>query len=171
VRVDWPALLRARGQSVDLLRANTTRTYIAPNGARAALASIAGSPIADDVVLTGSFAAVQIAPIAAPALLALYVRPQGAGPSFDSIAEQLGLLPSDEGSDVVLLRPANGKILEGTRAVDGLQTVNVPQLVVDSLGGTGRMPAEGEALLEWMAANQDAWQYPSLDAYLTAPRA
>lgn len=167
-RVDWPALLRPRGQSVDLFAPNTTRSYIARNGARAALESLAGSPIAGDIVVSGSFAAVRIAPVAAPALLVLYLRPQAARPSFDSTAQELGLLESDQGSDVVLLRPANERVIEDTRRVDGLAMVNLPQLVVDCLGGTGRMPAEGEAVLEWMRANENEWRFPSLDAYLAA---
>jgi hypothetical protein len=47
--------------------------------------------------------------------------------------------------------------------------VNVPQLVVDCLSGSGRMPAEGEAVLEWMQANESEWRFPSLDTYLARP--
>jgi hypothetical protein len=169
-RVDWPALLRTRGQSVDLFGPNATRTYIAPNGARAAFESLPGSQIAGDVVVTGSFAAVRIAPVAAPALLVLYLRPQGGRLSFDLVAEELGLFEAPEGADVVLLRPANDRIIEDTRTVDGVAMVNVPQLVVDCLSGSGRMPAEGEAVLEWMQANESEWRFPSLNDYLAGRR-
>lgn len=168
-QVDWPALLRTRGQSVDLFGPNTARTYIAPNGARVAFESLARSQIAEEVVVTGSFAAVRIAPVTAPALLVLYLRPQGGRMSFDSVAKELGLLEAPEGADVVLLRPANDRIIQDTRTVDGLAMVNVPQLVVDCLSGSGRMPAEGEAVLEWMQANESEWRFPSLDTYLARP--
>lgn len=159
--VNWPALLRLRGESVDLFAVNVVRTYVSPNGARVAFDSIGQSQIADRVVVTGSFAAVAVAPVAAPALLVLYVKPQQSWPSFDSIAERLGLLPADEGPDVVLLGPDSDKIVEKSRIVDGLAMVNLPQLVVDCLGGTGRMPSEGEAVLEWMQANESEWRQRS----------
>lgn len=163
--VDWPALLRLRGELVDLFAVNTARTYVSPNGARAAIDSIRQSQIADRVVVTGSFAAVAVAPVAAPALLVLYLKPQGGRSFFDSIADGLGLFPADESPDVVLLEPDSDKIIENPRTVDGLAMVNLPQLVVDCLGGTGRMPSEGEAVLEWMQANEGEWRERSRGSY------
>lgn len=162
---DWPAMLRLRGQSVDMFRVNTMRGFVAPNGARGAFEALAGSKIASRVVVTGSFAAVQTAPIAAPALLVLYLKPEGGLPYFDEVQSELGLLPTDEGADVVLLWPPNDRVVEDPRSVDGIELVNLPQLVVDCLGGTGRMPAEGEALIEWMQANTDRWRSRSLADY------
>ncbi len=164
-KADWPAMLRLRGQSVDLFRVNTMRGFIAPSGARGAFEALAGSKVASRVVVTGSFAAVKTAPVAAPALLVLYLKPEGGRPYFDEIQSELGLLPTDEGADVVLLWPPNDRVVEDTRAVDGVELVNLPQLVVDCLGGTGRMPAEGEALIEWMETNSDQWRWRSLGAY------
>src|SRR5690606_7069909 len=108
---------------------------------------------------------VQTAPIAAPALLVLYLKPDGGLPYFDEVQSELGLLPADEGPDVVLLWPPNARVVEDTRRADGIELVNLPQLVVDCLGGTGRMPAEGEALIEWMQANTDRWRSSSLAEY------
>lgn len=168
--VDWPAMLRQRGQSVDLFRANMTRTYVSPNGARAALQTLPRSPHANDVVVTGSFAAVRKAPVAAPSLLVMYLVPGARLPSFEDFERGLGLLPTDEAADVVLLWPSNDRVVEDPWTADGLQFVNLPQLAVDCLGGSGRMPAEGEALLEWMQTSTDDWQYPSLGAYRERPR-
>lgn len=163
--VDWPAMLRRRGESVDLFRANTTRTYLSPNGARAVFETLPRSAVADGVVVTGSFAAVRKAPVAAPALLVMYLVPGGRVPNFDEIARELGLLATDEAPDVVLLWPSNDRVVEDPWTAEGVRFVNLPQLAVDCLGGSGRMPAEGTALLEWMQANTDEWQYPSLAAY------
>ena len=163
--VEWSAMVRQRGQSVDLFRTNTTRTYVAPNGARAAYESLRRVAVADTVVVTGSFAAVRKAPIAAPALLAMYVIPGGRPPNFERIERELGLLPTDEAADVVLLWPSNERVVDDPWTEDGVRFVNLPQLAVDCLGGSGRMPSEGEALIEWMQANADDWQYPSLAAY------
>lgn len=163
--VEWPAMLRQRGQSVDVFRANTTRTYVAQNGARAVFELLSRSTVADTVVVTGSFAAVRKAPIAAPALLVMYLVPGGRLPNFESTGKQLGLLPADEAADVVLLWPSDDRVVEDPWAADGVQFVNLPQLAVDCLGGSGRMPSEGEALIDWMQANADDWQYPSLAEY------
>jgi len=164
-RVEWPALLRLRGQSVDLFKANATRTYVTPSGARALFDALQKSGLADRVVVTGSFAAVRKAPVAAPVLLALYRLPDGRPPNFESIAGPLGLLPADEGADLALLVPTSDLVVEDTWAQDGLRFVNLPQLVVDCLGGTGRMPSEAEAVLAWMQTNPHEWQYPSIEAY------
>lgn len=163
--VDWPAMLRRRGGSVDLFRANTARTYLSSNGGRAVFEALPRSAVADGVVVTGSFAAVRKAPVAAPALLVMYLVPGARVPNFDATAAELGLLGTDEAPDVVLLWPANDRVVEDPWVADGIRFVNLPQLAVDCLGGSGRMPAEGEALLEWMQASTGEWQYPSLAAY------
>lgn len=164
--VDWPAMLRRRGQSVDLFRANTARTYVSSNGARAVIEALPRSAVADGVVVTGSFGAVRRAPVAGPALLVMYVVPSDGVPRFDRIATELGLRPTDEAADVVLLWPANDRVVEDPWIDDGIRFVNLPQLAIDCLGGSGRMPAEGDALIDWMQANTDQWQYPSLAEYL-----
>jgi hypothetical protein len=168
-QVDWPALLRTRGRSVDLLKTNTAQIYVTPNGATAALEKLTESPLSEEVVVTGSFAAVRIAPVAAPTLLALYVDPSGQY-GFDDVRDQLGLLPTNVGADLVLLRPPNMRVLDGPRVDDGVRFANIPQLVIDCLGGTGRMPSEGEAIIDWMTTNEAEWRFPSLDAYLDAGR-
>lgn len=70
----------------------------------------------------------------------------------------------------MLLVPSNDGVFEDPWEDpwidDGVRFVNVPQLAVDCIGGSGRMPAEGAALVDWMQANTDQWQYPSLAEYL-----
>lgn len=166
--VDWPALLRRRGQSVDLFRANTAQTYVSSNGASAVLDALPRSAVAKGVVVTGSFAAVRRAPVAGPALLVLYIVPSGGVSRFDPTAAELGLRPTDAAPDVVLLLPSNDRVVEDPWEDEGVRCVSLPQLVVDCLGGNGRMPAEGEALIEWMQINTGEWQYPSLAEYRSA---
>lgn len=163
--VDWPAMLRLRAQAVDVFEANTSRSYIAPNGARAIFDSLGASAVASSVVVTGSFAAVRVAPVTAPTLLLCYLRAVQRASRFDEVASALGLLPADEGADVVLLAPADESVVTRPRAEGPVLFVNLPQLVVDNLGGTGRMPAEGEAVLEWMQTDPTRWRYPSIEAF------
>ena len=69
-------------------------------------------------------------------------------------ADALGLLPTDDGANVALLRPFRSCRLERTTSDDGITYAASSQVVVDCLTGTGRMPAEGEALLSWMMDNE-----------------
>lgn len=166
--VDWTALLLERSQSVRLVDPAKAKSYLSPNGPRAAFERLRQSPAAGSVVVTGSFGAVRKAPVAAPALLTLYVDPddESAGPL---VVDAMGLLPADEGADVMLIEPDDEALLEGTWSEDGMRFVNFPQLAVDCLSGTGRMPAEGAALLDWMSANPAEWRLGPLAALDRAP--
>jgi hypothetical protein len=152
--VDIAALLRAWAEQYDVFRRDVARTFVAPEGAPAVLQRLAETTTR--ALVTGSFAAVRLAPVAAPALLAVYCE--------DSVAaaRELALLPADEGANVTLLRPFDDVVWTGTVAADGVSYAAVSQVAVDCLSGNGRMPAEGEALLGWMAANEEQWRAPSL---------
>ncbi len=100
--VDIAALARRWASSYDVFRSNQALGLIAPSGIEAFLESVLRpDPNDPDIVITGSFAAAAtMAPVAAPALLVAFCeRPAALG------AEH-GLLPSDEGANVVLLSPS-----------------------------------------------------------------
>jgi hypothetical protein len=157
--VNFEALLRRWADNYDLLKTNNARAFIAPAGATASLPRFADSAIDTRVAITGSFAANRLAPIAAPALLAVYVD------DVDSVISCLRLLPADEGANIVLLKPFDSVVYDRTVQVDGLSYVAPSQAVVDCLTGNGRMPQEGEALLAWMKQNESLWRFPSLTAF------
>jgi hypothetical protein len=161
-RVEWPALIRRRAQDVTLLRTNTTSTFIARGGLEGLLASLPQSPMASDLVVTGSFAAYRLAPVARPTLLALYSTQRQSA----AIAREFGLMDAPEGGDVVVLRPPNEIAVQPFDTVDGVRYAAPSQVAIDCLSGPGRMPAEGDALLEWMEKNVDDWRSPSIDVYL-----
>lgn len=156
VAVDYPALLRRWVESYDLLKSNDPRRFIAPEGAAKALEQLGGSAVSGQAAVTGSFAAVRWAPVAAPALLLVYAD------EVSRIVDELNLLPADEGANVVLLRPFDRVVWDRAVAEDGLTYVAPSQAAADCLTGTGRMPAEGEALITWMTENEDRWRSPSL---------
>ncbi len=162
--VDVPALLHWWAQSYDVLRSNRATTYLAPSGAAQAVAQLAMSEQRGQVAVTGSFAAGRLAPVAAAALLLVYCD------EASSLVEALGLLPADDGGNVVLLRPFDPVVWERATEDGGLTYAAPSQVVVDCLTGTGRMPAEGEALLAWMVDNETSWRYGSL-AELEAAKA
>jgi hypothetical protein len=79
------------------------------------------------------------------------------------VIKQLSLLPTDRGADVALLTPASDSQLVRPRKVAGLRHVGVSQLVLDCLAGNGRLPEEGDAIIEWMHINPQ-WRLPDLRA-------
>ncbi|MBI2709118.1 MAG: hypothetical protein HYX34_05420 [Actinobacteria bacterium] len=151
--VDTAKLIQRWVNAYSVLTTNSVQTYIARQGASSLLDRLpAGTAV------TGSFAAVRRAPVAAPALLAIY----SATP--EQLASTVDLLPADQGSNVLLLKPYDPVVWQRTTTADGLTYVADSQAVVDCLTGTGRMPAEGHALLDWMLANESVWRVDSLEA-------
>lgn len=177
VDVDWPRLLHERAASYDLLKTNRGRSYIARTGLpplRRALRIPEGAmqeatePGADALyrqflrhggdqpLVTGSFAVRDFVQVAAPTQLALYV------PDAEEFADRHRLMPADRGANVLLLQAAHQSQLERIRFVDGVFHAGISQLALDCLSGNGRLPEEGEALVEWMRANTQRWRLPHL---------
>ena len=152
--VDVTALLRAWASSSDAFKPELTTTWLAPVGAAATVAALPSA--APDVAVTGSFAAVRWAPAAAPALLVAYAR------DVRRTATALGLLPADEGANVILLRPYDDVAFARSVVTDGVTYAAPSQVAADCLRGPGRMPAEGDALLNWMTGDESRWRLPSL---------
>jgi hypothetical protein len=156
-QVDWVGLLRARAERYDLLKTNESFPMISPAGADAVINRLRSeTALRDSVTVTGPVAAAAVAPLSVGGQLMLYTD------APDQIAEQLGLLPTKAGADVVLLAPSDPVITARSRRVDGLCHVALSQLVLDSLSGNGRMPADGEAVLQRMRVTADEWRAPRL---------
>jgi hypothetical protein len=158
VDVDWANLLRRRAETYQLYATNAAQGYLSATGAREAAQRLRQDPSLSYRAVTGSFAAAQRAPIAAPSQLNVYVDDP------EATAEAMGLLPADQAADVVLLKPYDFVVLDRSEFVDGLYVVAPSQLALDCLTGNGRMPAEGEALLDWMAQHEAQWRRTSIDA-------
>jgi hypothetical protein len=157
VSVDIAGALRTWSETYDVFASNTTQTFIAPAGPSGILRDIAARGEGSRIAVTGSFAAVEVAPpIAAPALLALYVD------DADALTKELRLLRADDGANVVLLTPFDDVIWKRTRRAGGLDYVAAAQVAIDCLTGNGRMPSEGQAVLEWMLTHESAWREPSI---------
>jgi hypothetical protein len=154
--VDVAGLLRRWAESYDVFKANDAATYLAPEGASEALRRLRDATGTGRVAVTGSFAAVRFAPVAAPALLLAYCD------DVTSTVDALGLLPASEGGNVALLRPFDAVVWDRATDGEGVSYVAPSQTVADCLTGTGRMPAEGEALLKWMNENESRWRRDSL---------
>jgi hypothetical protein len=102
--------------------------------------------------VTGSLAAAQIAPIAAPRLATIYAD------DIDRTAEQWGLRPAETGANVVLAEPFDNVVFERTWDTDRVTYAGLSQVAVDLLTGPGRGPAEAEELIRWMKDHEDEWR-------------
>jgi hypothetical protein len=154
--VEIAGLLRRWAENYELFGSNDAAPYLAPRGAKDALAGLPDLSASDNTAVTGSFAAVRLSPVAAPSLLTVYCD------DVDAVAKALGLIPADQGANVVLLRPFDPIVWERTENENGVRYVAPSQAAVDCLTGNGRMPAEGEALVQWLLANEPAWRLDSL---------
>ncbi|MEU8636563.1 helix-turn-helix domain-containing protein [Amycolatopsis sp. NPDC048633] len=163
VKTDWEGLLRARAETYSLLRHNSFVGMTSPHGPQAVLRDLRelmnskASQNGDrSIAVTGPLASRAIAPLTAGGQLMLYVQ---AGPrSPDIWADELGLLRTEDDADVLFLRAYDDIVFSRTRQVDGIPHVALTQLVLDGLGGPGRMPAEAEAILQHMAMDTDHWR-------------
>lgn len=156
-KVDWRAMLTQLTSTYALLDANATSTWIARSAVRNLPAKLAESRLQTRWAITGSLGANLIAPVAAAAGAVVYADDPA------EVARTLNLLPAESGANVVLAQPYGDAAFTRRWRADGATYVSVAQLAVDCLTGTGRMPAEGEALVEWMAANVDRWRGSSFD--------
>jgi len=155
--VDIAGLLGRWAESYDVFKANEAEMFVAPEGVDRLLPRLAADRgVGSRIAITGSFAASRLAPVASPALLTVYCDP----PAL--IANDFGLLPAPEGANIALLRPFDRVVWLRTSIGDGLRYAAPSQVAVDCLTGNGRMPAEGEALLGWMLANESEWRADSL---------
>ena len=147
--VDWAGLLRRWAADYDFTTSNQTRLGLEPRGLSALLRNVQEL---ERYAVTGSLAATRVAPIAGAALGAVYVD------DLRTATQVLGLRDVPTGSNVMLVRPKSSVAFERTWERDGTKYAAMPQVAVDLLTSPGRGPAEGEALIEWMVANEDAWR-------------
>ncbi|OLT19964.1 hypothetical protein BJF78_10120 [Pseudonocardia sp. CNS-139] len=156
-KVDWQNLLRARANSYQLIRTNHVVGTVARRGLDATYNALRNGATSHPVLMTGAMVANNYAPLVVGGALMLYVPP---GPHIvDEVIKDLGLLRAPSGATVQLLQPmSEGAMERPGPKIDGIGTVGLSQLVLDCLSGPGRLPAAGEALIEWMENHEDDWR-------------
>jgi len=154
--VDITGLIKRWADSYDIFTSNRALSFISPAGPRAFLNDLKQARAQGRWAVTGSFAAGRLAPVAGPALLVLYCDDPK---SF----QMMNLLPADEGANLMLLEPFDSVVWEGASDEEGLWYAAPSQVAVDCLTGDGRMPSEGEALLNWMIGHESEWRLPSIN--------
>ncbi|MEX1181994.1 MAG: helix-turn-helix domain-containing protein [Gemmatimonadota bacterium] len=148
--VDWQDLLRRWTQDYSVLRSNGSTTWLAPRGVpwlRDRLETFSGR-----YAVTGVAAVPREVQVTAAPLLTCYVD------SAESSAAELELHTAEAGANVILLEPFDDVVYERTRVVHGFIAVALSQCAADLLTGTGREPAQGETLMNWMAEHENVWR-------------
>jgi len=153
--VEWEALLRQLASGYALLDANETTNWIASAGPEQLLDDLSASKLKQWAV-TGSFAAARAVSVAAPEIAIVYADDP------ERIADTLRLRQVRNGGNVVIARPNDQIVFERTTTTDNITYVSPAQAAIDCLTGPGRMPAEGDALIKWMAEKTSRWQAPAL---------
>ena len=145
-----------------LLRSNETSNWVASAGPDQMLKDLASSG-AKGWAVTGSFGAAPLVSVAAPEIAVVYADDP------ELIANLTKLQPARTGGDVVTARPYDQIVFRRTWSRDGITYASPAQIAVDCLTGPGRMPAQGNALLEWMDARAPGWQAASLQQAADLP--
>lgn len=148
--VDWRALLNRWSQEYSPFRRQAAAMYFSARGIPAVIERLTQLKVR--YAVTGSWAAAEVAPVAPPRLLTLYVdRPR-------EVEQALDLRPADAGANVALFTPFDDVVFERTSATKGITIAAISQIAVDLMTSPGRGPNEAEALLQWMQENESAWR-------------
>lgn len=149
--VDWEGVIRKAASTYSVFDSNETSTWVASSGPTRLIEDLASKRTGEWAV-TGSVAASRLAPVAGPEMAIIYT------PDPERVVAAGRLLPTEEGANVVLAIPYDPVVFETIETDDGVPYVSPPQVAMDSLTGNARMPAEGEALIEWMHKNEPRWR-------------
>jgi hypothetical protein len=150
VDVRWADLLRRWSEDYSFQGSNQVRAGLEPRGPERVLGRLRGSE--GRYAITGSLSARRVGGVASPQLAMVFTTDP------DLLAELLELRESSGAANVLLARPFDELVFERSVTEDEVRYAAFSQTAVDLLGGPGRDPAEGEALIEWMAANEGDWR-------------
>jgi hypothetical protein len=150
VRVDWKRLLERWATEYKVLEANRAEFFIEPRGPLELLRRL--QDVSLKYVVTGSLAAIRRAPVATPALAAVYVD------DFAGAVDQLNLRSTSSGANVVLIQPTSRVPFQRKWREDGVTYAALSQVAADLLNLPGRSPTEAAELIEWMERNEDTWR-------------
>ncbi len=147
--VEWRALLNRWAQEYSPFRRPGATMYLAARGIPAVTERLKQLEVR--YAVTGSWAAAEVAPVAPPRLLTVYVdRPR-------DVEQALDLRPAEAGANVALFTPFDDIVFERTSVTKGVTIAAISQIAADLLTSPGRGPNEAEALMQWMQENEEAW--------------
>lgn len=146
----WPKVLERWTEDYQVLKSNRSVSALEPRGLGALPAKLRAASLRHAV--TGSLAAVRLAPFAPARLGLIFVEDTTAALST------LGLRQTDAGQNVILLEPQDPVVFERTQSADGVLYAAPSQIVADLLTSPGRGPEEARMLMEWMSEHEGEWR-------------
>ncbi|MDE0804530.1 MAG: MarR family transcriptional regulator [Acidimicrobiales bacterium] len=153
--VEWEGLIRKAASTYSVFDSNETSMWVATSGPTRFIEDVAVKRIGDWAV-TGSVAAARLAPVAGAEVAVIYTDDP------ERLANAGRLLATTQGANVVIAVPYDPVVFESTDEADGIPYASPTQVVVDCLTGNARMPAEGEAVIDWMRKNEVRWRTGNL---------
>ncbi len=148
--IDWPALIRRWSEQYSPFKRGRVAWYLAPRGLQPVVDTL--ETLRGGYVVTGSWAANLLAPVAPARLLLCYAD------DVDRLAKKLDLRAADAGMNVALVQPFDDIVMDRTSDRDGLKIAAASQIAADLLTSPARGPNEAEALIEWMRENERVWR-------------
>ena len=146
--VDWGALI-ARW-SVDLRKDRRAESFLEPRGLEAITKRLPGWNL--PYAVTGSFASAELAPVAQPVTIDIYVR------DIDEAREALSLRRSERIGNVRLIEAFDHVVFERTLTRADMILASPSQIGADILTLPNRSPDEYSELVEWMQRHESVWR-------------
>lgn len=150
VAVNWPDLLLRWSEDYSFQGSNQVHAALEPRGPERVIEKLRDTTV--EYAVTGVLSARRVNQVASPQIAAIFT----ANPS--QLSKELGLHDGSSVSNVLLARPFDEVAFARAEELDGVRYAALSQTAVDLLTGPGRDPAEGEALITWMQANEDGWR-------------
>jgi hypothetical protein len=148
--VDWPDLLARWSEDYSFQGSNQILPLLEPRGIDRLLDRL--REYKGRYAITGSLSARRVGEVAPSRSAAIFT------PEPEQLAAALDLRDGEGAANVLLARPFDDVVFERERDEGGISYAAFSQTAVDLLGGPGRDPAAGEALIAWMSANEGDWR-------------
>lgn len=144
---DWSGILWRWADDYDLTKRRRVTRALVPRGVDAIADGLRDS--STSYAVSGSLAARRVAPEAEARLGLLYAQ------DTEAVLAALRARASSGATNLLVIEPADDTPFVRSFDDQGVRYVAYSQAAVDLLAGPGRMPQEGDAPLEWIAANED----------------
>jgi hypothetical protein len=148
--VDWPALLARWSEDYSFQGANQVVSVLEPRGIDRLLERL--RKYDGSYAITGSLSAGRVEEVAPSRVATIFASEP------ERLAQALDLRDGEGAANVLLARPFDDVVFEREQVERDLTYAALSQTAVDLLGGPGRDPAAGEALIGWMRANEGDWR-------------
>ncbi len=148
--IDWAGCIRRWSRDHTFASSNSVSEFVAPRGLEDVATKLTEAkwPYA----ITGSITAQPRSPIAPARQAMIYTD------HVDTAARLVDARETDLGVNLLIAEPFDPAVFDRIDTVDGLKLVAPSQAACDLLTGSGRMPSEGEELLDWMSSHEKSWR-------------